>query len=423
MGNDSRICKNFVNEGGGSVSRGSGLTVKTLQAPFEGARFTPTIFSILAVGLLVVGLPLMAATATNIGSSISLETIDAVPGREAEGDIFVNPVLIPDTGLDLINSPYSTTSPGVPFSNYYTQSGISPLISMDIPNNVAIGTTHTVEPNFDPLLTTCIPKQVTVGPVYGGSSIASSFQEVAYNISKGDEPQNNDFRVAKSLQVEAMKDPSSIYPTCNSYDWDWNLQLPPHMFNTSSLITQIKFDIINDASVHGSTWGGSDYCITSSSSNFNVELMVNGTPFQSKSFQDYCGVVKVWNTSFNESNPSALLNSYRHTTGGEFNFELDPSTAFDLREFMDKNEINNYTISLKITDCGSDCPLGFVSSASSLTNQPIWINYYATTAEPDSYSTLIRGSALIIGLVFLISAIAATPLWNPLTSNIQGGKF
>ena len=170
-----------MNEGGGSVSRGSGLTVKTLQAPFEGARFTPTIFSILAVGLLVVGLPLMASTATNIGSNISLETIDAIAGRESEGEILANPLLIPDTGLDLVNSPYSTTSAGVPFSNYYTQSGISPLISMDIPNNVPIGTTHTVDPNFLPSQQTCKPKQVKDGDDYGASSNGSSLQEIAFN--------------------------------------------------------------------------------------------------------------------------------------------------------------------------------------------------------------------------------------------------
>jgi len=407
--------------GGGNVSRSSGgLTVKTLSAPFEGARFAPTFFSILAVGMLVVGLPLMAATASNLGSSISTEVIDAVPGREAEGNIFASSP--PSTGYDLINSPYSTTGPGVPYTNIHTVIGNSPLFSTDIANSVPVPSTFTADHNPSASFDECVPDLIAPG-FYGGSSILAGIQEVAYNISKGDDASNNDFRVARSLQVEASKDPASVNPTCTSYDWDWNLQLPPQMFNTSAMVTQIRFDIINDASVHGSAWAGSDYCITSASSSFNVRLMMNGTAIQSKTFNDYCGVVKVWNTSFDESDPAAVASSYRHTTGGEFIFDLEPSTAFDLRDFMDKNDLNNYSISLEVTNCGFDCPLGFVTSSTTSTLQPIWINYYSVTAEPDAYSTVIRGSALIIGLVFMVMAIAATPLWNPLAANIKGAGF
>ena len=411
-------------KGGGNVAESNGLTVKALSAPFEGARFAPTFFSILAIGMLVVGLPVMAATASNLGASISTEIIDAVPGRESEGSIY-NTTPAPSTGFDLINSPYSTTGPFVPFTNPYTVVGVSPLSSMDVPNALTVPTTHTID--YDPLtanLDDCVPDSIFANPgYYGGYGITAGIQEIAYNISKGDDVSNNDFRVARSLQVEANKDPASPSSSCSSYDWDWNLQLPKHMFNTSSLVTQIRFDIINDASVHGSSWAGPDYCITSASSSFNVRLMMNGTPIQSKTFTDYCGVVKVWNTSFDESDPVASASSYRHTTGGEFIFDLEANTAFDLRDFMDRNHVDNYSMSLEITNCGFDCPLGFVTSSTTSTLQPIWINYYSVTAEPDAYSTVIRGSALIIGLIFLVAAVAATPLWNPLAANIKGAGF
>ena len=399
------------------------MTVKSLQAPFEGARFAPTFFSILAIGMIVVGLPVMAATASNIGANISLEVIDAADGRQSEGDIYTTGVT-PSTGYDLVNSPYTLSGPMVPYSNVYSDIGLSPLFEVDIPNSVSTPATHIIT-NYDPLtsgVNSCIPN--TVEPaVYGGSSITSGLQEVAYNISLGDSVENNDFRVARSLQVETYNDPANPSPTCTSYDWDWNLLLPDRLFNTTSLITQIRFDIINDASTHGSAWAGSDYCITSSSSFFNVELMMNGTSIQNHRFENYCGVIKMYNTSFNESDPVASAAAYRHTTGGQFIFNLDPSTAFDLRDFMDENEINNYTMSLKVSNCSFDCPLGFVSSAATPTLTPIWINYYSVTAEPDAYSTVIRGSAIVIGLIFLVCAVAATPLWNPLANNMKGASF
>lgn len=405
------------------MARRSGLTVKTLQAPFEGARFAPTLFSILAVGLLVMGLPLMTATASNIGANISLEIIDAANGRQSEGDLYTTGVT-PTTGYDLVNSPYTLSGPYVPFSNVYSDIGLSPLFEVDVVN-APLGTpaTHIIT-NYDPLtspVTSCVPNLVEPN-VYGGSSITAGLQEIAFNISTGDEVEQNDFRVARSLQIETYKNPANPNPSCTSYDWDYNLLLPDRMFNTTSLITQIRFDIVNDASVHGSVWSGSDYCITSSSSFFNVELMMNGTSIQNQRFENYCGVIKMYNTSFNESDPSGEL-SYRHTTGGEFIFDLEPKTAFDLRAFMDENNLSNYTMSLKVTNCSFDCPLGFVSSAATPTLTPIWINYYSVTTEPDAYSTIIRGSALIIGLIFLICSVAATPLWNPLAANLKGASF
>ena len=137
-----------------------GLTVKTLQAPFEGARFAPTLFSILAVGMLVVGLPVMAATASNIGSSINTEINDSITGRESEGNINPHPIhTIPSTGLDLVNNPYTLSAPPpIPYANPYTTAGAALTHSFDRPNGINTLTTHTVE--YDPLtagLETCIP--------------------------------------------------------------------------------------------------------------------------------------------------------------------------------------------------------------------------------------------------------------------------
>ena len=200
-------------------NRGSALTVKTLSAPFEGARFGPTFFSIIAIGMLVVGLPVMAATATNLGASLSTDIIDAAQGRESEGDI--NAIPPSSTGYDLINSPYTATYPNAPYTNAYTSLGISPLISTDLVNSGAVGT-FTVEPNQGATLQSCVPKQLMIGPVYGGSSIIAGTQEIAYNISKGDEADKNDFRVARSLQVEANLDLAYKYPSCISYECDCN---------------------------------------------------------------------------------------------------------------------------------------------------------------------------------------------------------
>ena len=130
------------------MARRSGLTVKTLQAPFEGARFAPTFFSILAIGMIVVGLPVMAATAANIGANISLEVIDAAGGRESEGDIYASSPT--SLGYDLVNSPYSLTGPMVPYSNVYSDIGLSPLFEVDIPNSVSTPATHIIT-NYDPL--------------------------------------------------------------------------------------------------------------------------------------------------------------------------------------------------------------------------------------------------------------------------------
>ena len=180
------------------MARRSGLTVKSLQAPFEGARFAPTFFSILAIGMIVVGLPVMAATAANIGANISLDVIDAAGGRESEGDIYASPPSSA-TGYDLVNSPYSLTGPMVPYSNVYSDIGLSPLFEVDIPNSVSTPATHIIT-NYDPLsspINSCIPD--TVEPsVYGGSSITAGLQEVAYNKSLCESLEKNDIMVAIS---------------------------------------------------------------------------------------------------------------------------------------------------------------------------------------------------------------------------------
>lgn len=409
------------------MAQNRGLTVKTLQAPFQGARFTPTIFSIIAVGMLVVGLPVMAATASNIGGSINVDVNDSIAGRESEGAINPHPFHpLPSTGLDLVNNPYTISGPPpITYANSYTVGGAALTHSYDRPNGINTLTTHTVD--YDPSgpLTSCIPDSLTSYPTfYGGEGFPPiSFQEIAYNISTGDEIEQNDFRVGRSLLVTANKDPASPYSNCNSHDWDWNLQIPHRMFNTSKLVTELRFDLINDASSFGTTWGGSDYCIAGANDAFTVSLVMNGTTIQTNEFKDFCGVVKIYNTSFDESDPVAAASAYRHTNGGEFVMDLQPSTAFDLREFMDEHDFMNYTISLKVTNCGLTCPFSFVTTSTTPELQPIFINYYVITAEPDAYSTFIKGSALTIGIVFLVLTIGATPLWNPLVKNVKGANF